>query len=266
MTEPDLRNALAGQWSLRDQVALIAGGTGVIGEAVAWGLAVAGATVIVAGRDVAKAQAVSQRLREARLLADHVVFDAQRVDSMVAAVDAIAARHGRLDALVNCIGIQREEALLDVTEEAFDAVVETNLKAAMFLAQACARHQVAGKRGGAHVHLLSVRAGLGLRGRGYSAYCATKGALVMLVKQHASELAAHNIRVNGVAPTVVDSDMARHWLDNPVTHKQIVDRIPLGRVAQPVDVVGPVLFFCAPSAAFVTGQVLYVDGGITASQ
>jgi gluconate 5-dehydrogenase len=262
----DFREALAGQWLLDDRVALVAGGYGGIGEAVCWGLALAGATVVVAGRDHARADALAQRLQDAGLRADSATLDAGSTAAVAAAVDDTAVRHGRLDILVNCVGIQREEPLLEVTEDAFDAVVRTNLKAAMFLAQACARHQIAGGRGGAQVHLLSVRSQLGLRGRGYSAYCATKGALVMLVRQHAVELAPHGIRVNGVAPTVVATEMARHWLDDPVTRRQITDRIPLGRVAKPVDVVGPVLFFCAPAAGFVTGQVLYADGGITASQ
>ena len=129
--------------------------------------------------------------------------------------------HGGLDILVNCVGIQREEPLLEVTEDAYDEVYRVNLKAAMFLAQAAARMQIARNRGGRQVHLLSVRAQLGLRDRGYSAYCSSKGGLVMLVKQHAMELARHGITVNGVAPTVVRTEMARHWLDNPLTAKQI---------------------------------------------
>ena len=136
----------------------------------------------------------------------------------------------------------------------------------MFLAQAVAKLQVAAERGGKQVHLLSVRAQLGLRDRGYSAYCATKGALVMLVKQHAMELARNNIQVNGVAPTVVATEMARHWLDNDITRTQIIARIPLGRVAEPKDVVGAALFLAAPASDFVTGQIIYVDGGICASQ
>ena len=148
----------------------------------------------------------------------------------------------RLDLLVNCIGIQREERLADVSEAAFDEVVQVNLKAAMFLAQAAARHQVAavagGRAPGRQVHLLSVRAQLGMRDRGYSAYCATKGALAMLIKQHAVELSAHGITVNGVAPTVVRGEMGAHWLANPVTREHILARIPLGRVAEPEDVVG----------------------------
>ena len=113
---------------------------------------------------------------------------------------------------------------------------------------------------------ISVRAQLGLRGRGYSTYCASKGGLVMLVKQHASELGPRGICVNGVAPTVVRTEMGAHWLKNPKTRAWLKERIPLGRVAETEDVVGAVLFFCSPATDYVTGQILYVDGGLTASQ
>jgi len=136
----------------------------------------------------------------------------------------------------------------------------------MFLGQAVARRQVAAGEGGKQVHLLSVRAQLGLRGKGYSAYCASKGGLLMLVKQHASELAPHRINVNGVAPTFVYTDMIGHVVADPAFKQSVIDRIPLGRIADPKDVVGPVQFFCTPASDFVTGQVLYVDGGLTACQ
>ena len=152
-----------------------------------------------------------------------------------------------------------------MTEEAFDRVLDVNLKAAMFLAQAVARVQIAAGRGGRHVQILSVRAQLGMRDRGYSAYCSSKGGLVLLVKQHAVELARHGITVNGVAPTVVRTRMASDWSD-PDVHRRLLERIPLGRIAEVEDVVGPVLFFLSNSASFVTGQILYVDGGITATQ
>jgi NAD(P)-dependent dehydrogenase (short-subunit alcohol dehydrogenase family) len=262
----DFTTALTGLFNLRGKTAYVPGGYGGIGEAIAWGLAMAGARVAVSGRDGQKAAEVAKALKAAGHESMGLAMDAHSVASIQDSVDSVAQYFGGLDILVNCVGMQREQTLLDVTEEAFDEVLQVNLKAAMFLAQAAARKQIAGERGGAQVHLLSVRAQLGLRGRGYSAYCSSKGALVMLIRQHACELAPHGITVNGIAPTVVNTEMARHWLDNPQTRQQMLDRIPLRRVAEPTDVAGAAVFFASPASAFVTGQVLYLDGGITVSQ
>jgi len=243
-------------FGLKGRTALVPGGYGAIGSAICRGLAQAGARVIVAGRDGKKAAALAMKLgRGAR----GVALDVEDV----AAIGRLVASLGRIDILVNCVGMQREQLLEDVTEEAFDAIYRTNLRAAMFLAQAVARRQ---RRGGKQVHLLSVRAQLGLRGRGYSAYCSTKGGLAMLIRQHASELGKRGICVNGIAPTVVRTRMGAHWLKNPKTRAWLKERIPLGRVAEPADCVGAALFFCSPASDYVTGQILYLDGGITASQ
>jgi gluconate 5-dehydrogenase len=262
----DPAKELAGLFDLTGQVAFVPGGTGGLGEAIAWGLAQAGAAVIVAGREIDKGKDLAQALTKAGHRAHALSFDATDVGEIKQAVDNAAAAFGRIDILVNCIGIQIEQPLNEVTEDAFDRVYETNLKSAMFLAQATARHQTEARRGGRQIHLLSVRAQLGLRGRGYSAYASTKGALVMLVKQHAMELAPHRITVNGVAPTFVYTEMIRHVMERPDFRAELERRIPLGRIADPKDVVGPVLFFATPASGFVTGQILYVDGGITASQ
>jgi gluconate 5-dehydrogenase len=257
-------------FSLQGRVAYVPGGYGDIGAAIARALAAAGARVAIAGRNASKAEAFAATLRDAGHDALGVGTDAHSVGQIQQAVDQVARHFGALDILVNCVGIQREQKLAEVSEEAFDEVVQVNLKAAMFLAQAVARHQIAGVRSGRlpgrQVHVLSVRAQLGMRDRGYSAYCATKGALVMLVKQHAVELSAHGITVNGVAPTVVRGAMGAHWLADPTTRAHILQRIPLGRVAEPIDVAAAALFFCGPGAAFVTGQTLYLDGGLTATQ
>lgn len=262
----DFARELAGLNDLSGQVAFLPGGYGGIGEAIAWALAIAGARVMVGGRSAAKAEALAASLRAAHHDARGVALDVHSLADIGNATDATIDAFGRLDILVNCVGIQREEPLLEVTEEAFDEVYRVNLKAAMFLAQAAAKRQIAGKRGGRQVHLLSVRSHLGLRKRGYSAYCSTKGALVMLVKQHAMELAPEGITVNGIAPTFVYTELISHVMANPEFRQQLYERIPLGRIADPKDVAGPALFFCAPASGFVTGQVLYVDGGITASQ
>lgn len=243
-------------FSLKGKTAFVPGGYGAIGGAICRALARAGARVIVAGRDGRKAAAFARKLgRGAR----GVDLDVEHVTAIRETVAALP----RIDILVNCVGTQREQLLEDVSEDTFDAIYRTNLRAAMFLAQAVARRQ---KRGGKQLHVLSVRAQLGLRGRGYSAYCATKGGLVMLIRQHAAELGRRGICVNGIAPTVVRTRMGAHWLKNPKTRAWLTERIPLGRVADPADCVGAALFFCSPASDFVTGQILYLDGGITASQ
>ena len=262
----DFNRELASLFDLGGKVAFLPGGYGGIGEAIAWGLAQRGATVVIAGRSKAKADTLTRRLRAAGHAAHGLALDALRVDAIERVVAAVARRFGSIDILVNCIGTQIEEPIGKVTEKSFDQVYAVNLKAAMFVAQAVARVQIASDRGGKQMHLLSVRAQLGLRDRGYSAYCSTKGALVMLIRQHAMELARHRINVNGIAPTFVYTEMIRHVMDNPEFKRQLLARIPLGRIADPKDVVGAALFFAAPASDFVTGQILYVDGGITASQ
>ena len=240
--------------SLKGKIAFVPGGYGGLGAAICRGLAAHGAKVIVAGRSLTQANALAEKIRGVAIAMD--VRDPQDIENSLKSTK-------RIDILVNCAGVQREETLDKVTEDAWDEVLGTNLKAAMFLAQAVAKRQ---RRGGKQVHLLSVRAQLGLRGRGYSAYCAAKGGLAMLVRQHACELAPRGICVNGVAPTVVRTRMGAHWLKNPKTRAWLQERIPLGRVAEPKDVLGAVLFFCSRAADSVTGQILYVYGGLTASQ
>jgi NAD(P)-dependent dehydrogenase (short-subunit alcohol dehydrogenase family) len=253
-------------FSLAGKTAFIAGGYGGIGEALARGMVAAGASVAIGGRDEKKAQTLAGELRAPGIEAVGIEMEANSVPSIRRAVHHAVDALGGIDVLVNCVGIQREESLLEVTEEAYDEVIRVNLKAAMFLAQEVARSQVAQERGGSHIHLLSVRAQLGLQARGYSAYCSSKGGLVMLVRQHASELAVHGIRVNGVAPTVVRTLMGAHWLADPATYEKVLARIPLRRVAEPQDVAGATLFFASEASAFVTGQIMYLDGGLTASQ
>jgi NAD(P)-dependent dehydrogenase (short-subunit alcohol dehydrogenase family) len=262
----DFSADLQGMFDLRGKVAYVPGGYGGIGEAISWALALHGAQVVISGRSGDKGAALARQIKEAGHEAASCTVDMRSVSEIRESVEFVVQTYGMLDILVNCVGIQHEQRMWDVTEEAFDEVYTINLKSAMFLAQAAAKHQIAGQKGGKQVHLLSVRSQLGLRDRGYSAYCSTKGALVMLIKQHAMELAPHGINVNGIAPTFVYTEMIRHVVENDAFREQLLARIPLGRIGDPKDIVGPALFFVSPASSFVTGQILYVDGGITASQ
>jgi len=253
-------------FDIRNLRVFLPGGYGAIGEAIAVAMARMGAEVAVAGPNGDKAEALAARLRADGGRSHAFALDARDIGDIARTTEAAVARMGGIDALINCVGIQREQRLMDVTEEAFDELYKTNLKSAMFLAQAVARDQIARGEGGRQIHLLSVRSQLALRDRGYSAYCATKGGLAMLVKQHAMELAPHGVTVNGVAPTFIKSDRIRPHLDRPEFRDFILDRNPLGRIGDPLEVVGQVIAFAAPAGSYMTGQIVYVDGGVTASQ
>jgi gluconate 5-dehydrogenase len=259
-------SALDRLFDLQGRRVFIPGGYGAIGEAIAWGFARRGALVAVAGPSGDKAEALAAQIAAAGGKAVGICLDAREPVQIAQTVDRLVADWGGIDVLINCVGIQREQGIMEVTEEVFDEIFETNLKSAMFLAQAVARHQIAAGKGGRHVHILSVRAQLALRGRGYSAYCATKGGLLMLVKQHAMELAPHNITVNGVAPTFIQSDRIRPHLERERFRDFILERNPLGRIGDPIEVVGQVIAFASPAGSYMTGQTVFIDGGVTASQ
>lgn len=251
--------------SLFGKVALIVGGYGAIGTAISETLAVAGATSIVAGRQGHCAQALAGELNDKGFPAQGVELDVCDVGAVRELSASLKQQHGSIDILVNCVGFNKEQNFLDVTEDAFDEVYLKTLRAGMFLSQAVATHQIMAGRGGSHIHLLSVRSFLGLRKRGYSAFCAAKGGLAVLLKQQATELGPFGITVNGVAPGLVQTSKNDKAFQDPTTFQQATASIPIGRLATPSDVAGTVHFFASAASRFVTGQILYVDGGLTAS-
>ncbi len=251
---------------LDGKVAVVTGGYGGIGLAICREIVAAGGRVAVAGHHEEKAAASAESLRGEGADARAAVFDARSVGDIQRMADQVAADFGRLDILVNCIGGNKEEKADDVTEAVYDEVMLTNLKTAMFQAQAAAKHMQHGGEGGKVLFIGSVRGHIALRGRGFAAYCAAKGGLEALCRQLAAEWADHRINVNVVAPTFTRTAQAAKWLDDPVFYQSVVSRIPLGRVAETRDVAAAALYFVSPASDFVTGQTLYLDGGITVTQ
>ena len=251
---------------LDGKIALVTGGYGGIGEAVCRGLAGMGAKVAIAGHNGKRAAACAESLTGEGHDAWSTSFEAVSVSDTRRMVDESAAHFGRLDILVNCIGLNREEKAEEVTEEMFDYVYNVNLKSAMFQAQAVARHMIQQGTGGKQVHLGSVRSLLALRGRGYAAYCAAKGGLITLCRQLSAEWAPNGINVNAVAPTFIRTAQVSKMLADPAFHANLVARIPLGRIGEPEEVMSAVLFFVSPASNFITGQTLYLDGGLTVTQ
>ena len=252
-------------FDLTGRTALVAGGAGGIGSAVSAGLAAAGATVYMTARTQEKADLVAAQICEAGGNAKGVVLISDDISRMQEQLDAIIVQAGGIDILVNSVGTHIEAPAEAYREEDWNRVLDVNLKAAFFISQAVAKHQIASARGGKHIHITSVRSILGLK-RGYISYCASRGGMNMMIKQLATEWAKYGITVNGIGPTFTRTSLVAEYLDDPAFYNPLVARIPLGRVCEPTDIAGLAMYLAAPVSDFITGQIVYVDGGLTACQ
>jgi gluconate 5-dehydrogenase len=255
-------------FSLRDRVALVAGGGGAIGSALGEAFAGAGCRVAVTGRTPETLDAAVARVTAAGSEGLAVTGDATDEAEADRIVAATLDRFGRLDIVVNAIGGGAGEVLHPAEaypREAWDWIMELNVRSAIVPTMAAVRAMIEAGRGGAVLNITSVRADLGINA-GYSAYVAAKGAIASLTRQWATEWAKHGIRVNAIQPTFVDTPQVASLLGDPDFKAGIVNRIPLRRVGQTDDLVGPAIFLCSDAASFVTGQILGIDGGLTATQ
>ena len=258
----------AEMFSLQGRVAIVFGGGGAIGSALGEGLACAGARVAVAGRSGGPLASALERIEAAG--GEGVALEGDVTDEATAEriVAATLERFGRLDIVVNAVGGGAGKVLFPAEaypREAWDWIFELNLRSTLVATQAAVRAMIAAGRGGRVLNISSVRAQLGIDA-GYSAYVAAKGAVSSLTRQWATEWAGHGITVNAIAPTFVDTPQVAMLLDDPVFKAGLLSRIPLGRVGGTDDLLGPAIFFCSDAASFVTGQILTIDGGLTATQ
>ena len=253
------------RFRLDGRVAVVTGGTGGIGLPLSKALTSAGARVAVVGRTKEGTAKAAEEIGggSVAVVADVTVkADADRV------VAETVERLGRIDVLVNGVGggiVNVMNPAHQFPEDDWRYVMALNLDSALFPSQAAAGAIIAAGHGGAILNISSVRGELGLRA-GYSPYVASKGALNMLTKQHAVEWAPYGIRVNAISPTFVRTKQVESMLEDEGFYTSLVNRIPLGRIAEPDDIVGAALFFCSDASAFVTGQILTMDGGLTACQ
>ncbi len=255
-------------FSLAGRVALIPGGGGAIGGAMAIGFAQAGAKVAVADVTLERAEATAERVRAEGGEALAMAVDATQEAECDRIVAETIARFGKVDTIVNAIGGGAGKVLFDAEvypRDAWDWIMELNVRSTLLATQSAVRAMVEAGNGGVVLNISSVRADLGINA-GYSAYVAAKGAISSLTRQWATEWAKHGIRVNAIRPTFVDTPQVAMLLGDPSFKAGIVARIPLGRVGGTEDMVGPAIFLCSDAANFVTGQVLGIDGGLTATQ
>lgn len=252
-------------FDLSGLTALVAGGAGGIGQAISEGFASRGCEVVLTSRTASKAEKIAAQIRDAGGKAHGVALVADSMEAVRRSVETVRRDRGKIDILVNCIGSHIEAPAVDYREEDWDKIFNGSIKTAFFLSQAVAKGQI-GQGGGRHIHISSVRSQLGLQNRGYVSYCSSRGAMNMMIRQLATEWAKHRINVNGIAPTFTRTDLVAKYLNDPSFYNPLIARIPLGRVAEPIDIAGLALYLAAPASSFITGQIIFADGGVTACQ
>jgi NAD(P)-dependent dehydrogenase (short-subunit alcohol dehydrogenase family) len=247
---------------LDGRVALVTGAGRGLGLAAAIGLAQAGAEVLLVSRTLSDLEEAADTIRSDGGAAQALVCDVTNG----AQVRGAFAQLPRLDILVNNAGGNLPEPFVEVTEERLDRILNLNVRAAFLVAQAAARKMLESadrrERGGAMVNVSSQMGHVGAAGR--TVYCMTKHGLEGLTKALAVELAPHNIRVNSIAPTFIETPMTAPFFEEPRFREWVLNRIPLGRLGQLDEVTAAVVFLASPAASLITGTSLLVDGGWTA--
>ncbi|WP_414901179.1 SDR family oxidoreductase [Sphingomonas flavalba] len=249
----DLHNPLSGR------VALVTGAAGGLGFAVARGLAAAGATVVLHGRDPARLAAAAATLAADGCRTDSLVADLADEAATAAAVARLVAAHGRVDILVNNAGARDRRPLAELDRAAVRRLLEVNLVAPLDLARLVAPHMPAGGR---IINITSIAGPIARAGD--AAYTASKGGLAALTRALAAELGPAGITVNAVAPGYFASEANRAMVDDPAVAAHLARRTALGRWGAPAEIEGAVTFLASLAAAYVTGQVIAVDGGYLA--
>jgi NAD(P)-dependent dehydrogenase (short-subunit alcohol dehydrogenase family) len=250
------------RFDLEGEVALVTGAAGGLGAAIASGLARAGARLVLADVSAGGMAAVQDQIHNLGTEVRVQRTDVTKADEVAAAVDLAVDEWGKLDILVNCAGITLRRSAVDFPEAEWDRILAINLKGTWLCCQAAGRVMIRQQRG----RIINMASIGGLVGLQMSvAYCASKGGIVQLTRTLAVEWASYGVTVNAIAPCTFETPMVKAVLDSEPEYRQrVVERIPVGRMGQPEEVIGAVIYLAAPSSSMVTGHILAVDGGYTA--
>lgn len=243
-------------FSLSGKTALITGSSQGIGYTLAEGLIKAGARVVMNGRDAVKLAAAAESLG-----ADQLAFDVTDHAATRAAVDGYEADHGPIDILINNAGMQHRGPLEEFSSEDFERLIATNLTSVFNVGQAAARHMI-GRRAGKIINIASVQTALARPG--IAPYVASKGGVANLTKGMATDWAPKGLNVNAIAPGYFDTPLNAALVADEEFTAWVAKRTPQGRWGQLPELVGAAVFLSSPASSFVSGQTLFVDGGMTA--
>ncbi len=250
---------LGPNFDLTGKTALITGAGRGIGLGAAQALANAGAKVMMLARTTAEISEHAEKLKDAGHQAGFEAMDILDVDKVVSFI----AQTGPYDILVNNAGTNIPQRFLDVTTETFDTIIDLNVRAAFFVAQAVARGLLEAERPGSIINMSSQMGHVG--GRQRTVYCASKHAMEGFTKAMAIELGPHQVRVNTVCPTFIETPLTKPFFEDQTFRDDVLDKIVLGRVGQVNDVSGAVVFLASNASAMITGSSVKGDGGWTAA-
>ena len=250
--------------NLKGKVAIVTGGNSGIGLSIVLELARQGASVVIDYVVHPEAEAaLEQQVLAMGSQAIGVKADVSKPAELQGLIDAAVAKFGRLDIMVNNAGIETRTSILDTTEEQYERVMAINLKSAFFGTQFAAKQMIKQGSGGRIINITSVHEDWPMPGN--TAYCLSKGGMRMLTRTAGVELAPHNILVVGVGPGAVATPINTSTLNDPALLKKLDDAIPLGRLAQPVEIGNIVAFLAGDGATYITATTIFADGGIMQS-
>jgi len=248
-------------FKLNGKVAIVTGAARGLGKACALALAHAGADIALGLRDMASAADLEREINTMGRKVIRLQMDVSDLQQINAAVARTVNTFGKIDILVNNVGVAPGNPAENVTETDFDQTINLNLKGTFFTAQAVGKQMI--KQGSGRIINMSSQAGF-IALDNESIYCMTKAGVNHLTKNLASEWAKYNINVNAVAPTFIETPGTEPWLKDKAFRKSVVDRIPLGRIGKPMEVAGAVVFLASDAASLITGEIMLIDGGWTA--
>jgi gluconate 5-dehydrogenase len=246
-------------FNLTGKTALVTGSSGGLGFAIATGLAEAGATVILNGRNGSRLQSAVEQLQKAGHNVASSLFDIRDVEAVKIAIATIYKTHDSIDILVNNAGVQLRGDLSTLPLKDWKTVIDTHLTGAFITTQAVVPQMIERKKGKI-INICSLMSEAGRQSTG--CYTAAKGGLKMLTKAMAVDWAKHGIQVNGIGPGYFLTDMTRKLADDPNFNNWVISRTPAGRWGRPEELVGPAVFLASEASSFVNGQIIFVDGGI----
>ncbi|MBD3678764.1 MAG: glucose 1-dehydrogenase [Rhodobacteraceae bacterium] len=249
-------------FDLGGRTALITGSTMGIGRGLAKGLAEAGATVILNGRDKGRLEAAAAEFKTDGFTVHTLSFDATDAEGAAAAIDDFEAENGPIDILINNAGMQHRGPLEDFAPADFDRLMRTNVNSVFYVGQAVARHMI-GRGRGKIINIASVQTALARPG--IAPYTASKGAVANLTKGMATDWAKHGLQINAIAPGYFDTPLNKALVEDPEFCAWLEKRTPAGRWGKIEELVGACVFLASDASSFVNGHTLFVDGGITAS-